>query len=101
MVRLMHAGTPQEPGTVLATRLRTGVPGGTPFALKKWLQFGYNRFSSLSVIFRKLLIYNNLARMDSNNGKVIQSHLAHDGCAIVATFSGFRAASLPVCPTGS
>ena len=38
--------------------------------------------------------------MDSNHDKVIQSHLVHDGCAIVATFSGFRAASLPVCPSG-
>src|SRR5262249_52986282 len=28
--------------------------------------------------------------MDSNHDKVIQSHLVHDGCAIVATFSGFR-----------
>ena len=37
--------------------------------------------------------------MDSNHDKVIQSHLVHDVCAIVATFSGFRAASLPVCPT--
>jgi hypothetical protein len=41
-----------------------------------------------------------LPRMDSNHDKVIQSHLVNDGCAIVATFSGFRAASLPVCPTG-
>jgi hypothetical protein len=41
-----------------------------------------------------------LPRMDSNHDKVIQSHLVHDGCAIVATFSGLRAASLPVCPTG-
>jgi hypothetical protein len=32
--------------------------------------------------------------MDSSHDKVIQSHLVHDGCAIVATFSGFRAASL-------
>jgi hypothetical protein len=38
--------------------------------------------------------------MDSNHDKVIQSHLVHNGCAIVATFSGFRVASLPVCPTG-
>jgi hypothetical protein len=38
--------------------------------------------------------------MDSNHDKVIQSHLVHDGCAIVATFSGSRAASLPICPTG-
>ena len=41
-----------------------------------------------------------LPRMDSNHDKVIQIHLLHDGCAIVATFSVFRAASLPVCPTG-
>jgi hypothetical protein len=41
-----------------------------------------------------------VARMDSNHDKVIQSHLVHDGRAIVATFSGFRAASLPVCLTG-
>jgi hypothetical protein len=31
---------------------------------------------------------------------VIQTHLVHYGCAIVAAFSGFRAASLPVCPIG-
>jgi len=31
---------------------------------------------------------------------MIRSHLVHDGCAIVGTFPGFRAASLPVCPTG-
>jgi hypothetical protein len=36
--------------------------------------------------------------MDSNHDKVIQSHLVNDGYVIVATFSGFRAASLPVCP---
>jgi len=41
-----------------------------------------------------------LPRMNSNHDKVIQSHLVHDSCAIVATFSAFRAASLPVCPTG-
>jgi hypothetical protein len=41
-----------------------------------------------------------LPGVGSNRDKVIQSHLVHDGCAIVATFSGFRAASLPVCPTG-
>ena len=40
-----------------------------------------------------------LPRMGSNHDKVIQSHLVHDGCAIVATFSDFRAASLPVCPS--
>jgi hypothetical protein len=49
---------------------------------------------------RNSLIMNWLPRMDSNHDKVIQSHLVHDGCAIVATFSGFRVASLPVCPTG-
>jgi len=49
---------------------------------------------------RNSLILNWLPRMDSNHDKVIQSHLVHDGRAIVATFSGFRAASLPVCPTG-
>jgi hypothetical protein len=38
-----------------------------------------------------------LPRMDSNHDKVIQSRLVHDGCAIVAMFSDFRAA---VCPSG-
>ena len=34
-----------------------------------------------------------------DHDKVIQSHLVHDGCAIVATFSGFR--GLQIKPTGS
>jgi len=50
---------------------------------------------------RNSFILNWLPRMDSKHDKLIQSHLVHDGCAIVATFSGFRAASLRVCPTGS
>ena len=46
---------------------------------------GYRQFCPSAEFLCKYLSQNKLPRMNSNHDKVIQSHLVHDGCAIVAT----------------
>jgi hypothetical protein len=41
--------------------------------LKKWLQLGYNKFTSLRRFLRKSLTSRDVPRMDSNHDRVIQS----------------------------